>query len=320
MNNDLEEIRRVLKEEASEMVNLADSLGEECSEIVDVLLNTKGRVIISGMGKSGHIARKIAATMASTGTPAYFVHPGEASHGDLGMITQDDSVIAISNSGESKELGDLIAYTRRFDIPLISISKNKNSTLGKAADYHLNLTYNDEACPLSLAPTTSTTLTLALGDALAIALLKRKGFSANDFGNFHPGGKLGANLIKNGEVMDDKYQLPLITEDTAIPEAIKIMSDLNRENPGYVGIVDSEGKLIGIITDGDIRRHINDIMNKRASDVMTRNPITTKKEILAAEGLKIMNAKKIAALFVVDENNKPIGIIHMHDYLRKGIM
>jgi len=317
MNNDLEEIRRVLKEEASEMVNLADSLGEECSEIVDVLLNTKGRVIISGMGKSGHIARKIAATMASTGTTAYFVHPGEASHGDLGMITQDDSVIAISNSGESKELGDLIAYTRRFDIPLISISKNKNSTLGKAADYHLNLTYNDEACPLSLAPTTSTTLTLALGDALAIALLKRKGFSANDFGNFHPGGKLGANLIKNGEVMHDDYELPLIKENSLMPEAIEVMSKGSR---GYVGIIDDEGKLIGIITDGDIRRNVNDIMSKNASEIMTKNPITTQKETLAAEGLKIMNAKKITALFVVDDNHKPIGVIHMHDYLRKGIM
>ncbi|MCT4575318.1 MAG: KpsF/GutQ family sugar-phosphate isomerase [Alphaproteobacteria bacterium] len=315
--NDIKIMKETLLEEANAMINLAETLGEECSKIIELILNIKGRLIITGMGKSGHIGKKIAATLASTGTPSFFVHPGEASHGDLGMITSNDAVIAISNSGESKELGDIITYTRRFSIPLISISRNSESTLGKAADYHINLNYEKEACPLGIAPTTSTTLTLAIGDALAVALLKRRGFSAEDFGNFHPGGKLGAALIRNEEIMHDDYDLPLAKEDTPMNKVIEIMSN---KKMGCVGIVDNNNKLVGMITDGDIRRHVEDIMNKTAKDIMTANPITTTKSCLSAEGLAIMNNKSITALFVVDEANKPIGIIHMHDYLKNGVM
>lgn len=318
MINDIEIMKETLRSEAQSMMQLAESLGSECEQVVDVLMNIKGKVVISGMGKSGHVGKKIAATMASLGTPSFFVHPGEASHGDLGMISSNDAVIAISNSGESKELGDLIAYTRRWKVPLVAISKNPESTLGAAADYNFSLTYDKEACPMGLAPTTSTTLTLALGDAIALALLERKGFNKDDYGNFHPGGKLGSAVMRNEKIMHDNYDLPLVQTGSSVKEGINMISE---KQLGCVGVIDNEEKLIGIITDGDIRRHLDqDIMNKSVDDIMTRNPVTTTKSMLAGEGLSIMNDKEITCLFVIDAENKPIGIIHMHDYLKNGVM
>jgi len=316
-NNDIAVMQEVLRAEANSMLNMADKLDNECEKVVDLIMGLKGRLIISGMGKSGHIGNKMAATLASLGTPSFFVHPGEASHGDLGMITADDAVIAISNSGESKELGDLIAYTKRWSIPLISISKNAESTLGEASDYHLNLNYDKEICPMGLAPTTSTTLTLALGDALALALLTRRGFGKDDYGNFHPGGKLGSAVLRNEKVMHDNYDLPLVALGSQMTNAIEVMSE---KALGCVGVIDENDKFVGMITDGDIRRHITDIMSKTVNDVMTINPTTTTREMLAGEGLAIMNDKEITSLFVLDDNGKTIGIIHMHDYLKKGVM
>lgn len=317
MSETLELMQKVLRDEAKEMLHCADTLTNECDKIVDLIYNIKGRLIITGMGKSGHVGKKMAATLSSLGTTSFFVHPGEASHGDLGMITEEDAVIAISNSGESKELGDIIAYTRRFSIPLISISKNADSTLGKSSDYHINLNYEKEVCPMGLAPTTSTTLTLAIGDALAVALLKKKGFSPEDYSKIHPGGKLGASLLRNEKIMHDSYDLPLVPLGTLMTEALEIMTE---KSFGCVGIIDNEGKLIGIITDGDIRRHIIDINKKTVDEVMTKNPKTTTKQALAGKGLALMNEKLITSLFVVDEENKPIGIIHMHDYLKNGVI
>ncbi len=317
MSEDISVMQEVLRAEANAMLNLADNLDDECDKVIDLIMDLKGKLVITGMGKSGHIGKKMAATLASLGTPSFFVHPGEASHGDLGMITKDDAVIAISNSGESKELGDVIAYTRRWTIPLISISKNSDSTLGGASDYHLNLNYDKEVCPMGLAPTTSTTLTLALGDALALALLKRRGFNKDDYGNFHPGGKLGSSVLRNDKIMHDSYDLPLVSFGTPMTEAIEAMTE---KKLGCVGILDGDGIFIGIITDGDIRRNVENIMKKTVDDVMTKNPITTTKEMLAGEGLAIMNDKEITSMFVVDDIGKPIGIIHMHDYLKNGVM
>ena len=316
-NNDIEVMQDVLRSEANSMLQMADNLEGECIKVIDVIMGLKGRLIISGMGKSGHIGKKMAATLASLGTPSFFVHPGEASHGDLGMITADDAVIAISNSGESKELADIIAYTKRWNIPLISVSKNADSTLGEASDYHLNLNYDKEVCPMGLAPTTSTTLTLALGDALALALLTRRGFGKDDYGNFHPGGKLGSAVLRNEKVMHDNYDLPLVALGSPMTKAVEVMSD---KGLGCVGVVDESGKFTGMITDGDIRRNIVNIMSKTVNEVMTVNPITTTKQMLAGEGLSIMNDKEITSLFVLDDDGKAIGIIHMHDYLKNGVM
>lgn len=312
----LDAAREVLHREIEGIQAIESSLDDVFIRAVETLSVIKGRVIVSGMGKSGHIARKIAATMASTGTPAYFVHPSEASHGDLGMITKDDAVICLSNSGETSELRDMIAYTRRYQIPLIGIARREGSALTEAADIGIVLPEIPEASPTG-APTTSTTMMLAYGDALAMALLTKKGFSRDDFGALHPGGKLGKAFVRIGNLMHGSDELPLVNENALMKEVLITMT---AKRFGCAGVTNAKGEMIGIITDGDLRRHIDkDFMNTSASIVMTKNPITVYAQMLAAEALGIMNSKSITCLFVV-EDKKPIGIIHIHDCLRAGVM
>ncbi len=318
MNNDIDSAKRTIDKEINALRTMENEFDENLTKALDLLQNTKGRVIVTGMGKSGHIARKIAATFASTGTPSFFVHPGEASHGDLGMFTQNDSVIAISNGGESKELSDILVYCKRFNIPLISITKNPESSLGKAGDILLRLPDCGEACPLGLAPTSSTTATIVLGDVLAVALMERKGFSKTDYKQRHPGGKLGAILRKVSDLMHKGDEVPLVGMNTSMQEALLVMTS---KMLGCVGVIDSAGNLQGIITDGDLRRCLSpDVLSKKVSEVMTHNPKTISPDVLAVEALNTMNntGKGITQLFVI-ENNKPIGIIHIHDCLRAGV-
>jgi arabinose-5-phosphate isomerase len=307
---------RVLHLESQALEALANSLDGVFAAAVELLASATGRVIISGMGKSGHIARKIAATMASIGTPAQFVHPGEASHGDLGMITQQDAVIAISNSGETSELIDLVQYTRRFSIPLISITSKSNSMLAKNCDAALILPKMPEADGMGLAPTTSTTMTLALGDALAIALLERKGFSANDFKIFHPGGKLGQQLTHVKDIMHGRDEIPVVYHGEIMREALlKITS----QRFGCAGVLDKNGTLKGVITDGDLRRHMADnLLDQKVENVMTADPITVSPSCMAMEVVNMMNEKRISAIFIV-EDKKPVGILHLHDFLHAGV-
>jgi arabinose-5-phosphate isomerase len=307
--------RNTLTAEATGLTQLADALGDNFIEAVDVLAAAQGRVIISGMGKSGHIGNKIAATMASTGTPAYFVHPAEASHGDLGMITQEDVVLALSWSGGTQELASLLNYTKRFNIPLIAITSGADSLLGQAADICLTLPKAKEACPNGLAPTTSTTMQLALGDALAVALLERRNFSAADFKNFHPGGKLGASLSRIADVMHQGDALPLVDGTVKMDEAIVVMTE---KGFGCLGIIDDKGALGGIITDGDLRRHMaDDLLTKTASDIMTAEPQTIGGDKLTAEALSLMQESKIQCLFVCYEGI-PVGLVRVLDLLRLG--
>lgn len=317
-NPDIVSAKRTIDKEIEALRIMEDELNENLTKALDIMQNIKGRVIVSGMGKSGHVGSKIAATMASTGTPSFFVHPGEASHGDLGMLTKDDCVVAISNSGETKELSDIIIYCKRYGIPLISITKNPDSSLGRAGDVLLKLPDDGEACPLGLAPTSSTTATMVLGDILAVSLLERKGFTKTDFKQRHPGGKLGSFLKKVSDLMHKDKEMPLIGEDTVMQDALLEMTS---KMLGCVGIVSSDGTLKGIITDGDLRRCIgSDILSKKVSDVMTRNPKTIAPEVLAAEAINVMNTtgKGITQLFVI-QDGKPVGIIHMHDCLRAGV-
>jgi len=312
----LESAWNVLKSESAALQTLADQLDQSFVQAVRLLTQCKGRVVVTGMGKSGHVARKIAATLASTGTPALFVHPGEASHGDLGMIVADDVVIALSNSGETAELTDLVAYTRRFSIPLIAITKGERSALGSAADVTLLLPAVAEVCPMGLAPTTSTTMMLALGDALAVAALENKGFTADDFRNFHPGGKIGKILLRVSEVMHGGDAVPLAKETDRMADVLVVIT---QKSFGCAGIVNDQGELVGIITDGDLRRHMQgDLLQKTAASVMTKKPQTITSQGLAAEALKMLNDRKHTQLFVVD-NGKPVGILHVHDLLRAGI-
>ncbi len=315
---DLEVARRVLDLEAEALRALGLALDEGFVAAVDLVAGIAGRLIVTGMGKSGHVAHKIAATLASTGSPAQFVHPGEASHGDLGMITAKDAVLALSNSGRTTELSDLVAYTRRYDIPLIAITGERASALSEAADVTLILPRMPEACPMGLAPTTSTTMALALGDAVAIALLERRGFSAADFQVFHPGGALGKRLLKVADVMHGAEELPTCSLDCPMAEAILIMT---AKRFGCVGVVDDSGTLTGIITDGDLRRHMdNDLLAQRAGDVMTGAPKSIRPQALAVEALRMMNMtdRPITSLFVV-EGEQPVGIVHIHDCLRSGV-
>ena len=296
----------------------AAALDETFARAVDEIARIAGRVIVTGMGKSGHIGRKIAATFASTGTPALFVHPAEASHGDLGMITPDDLVLALSNSGETPELADIVAYCRRFSIPLMAIIGRASSALAEAADLALLLPDRPEACPMGLAPTTSTTATLALADALAIALLEHKGFDANRFGVFHPGGKLGKKLIKVEQLMHTQDALPLVDLATTTADAIL---EMTAKRFGCVGVLDRSGALAGIITDGDLRRHMApDLLSRPAIDVMTKAPRTIRPQALAVEALAVMNQpdRPITVMFVL-ESRRPVGILHMHDCLRAGV-
>lgn len=314
---------RVLRLEAEALLVLAEGLDGAFTRALGILAGVTGRVVVTGMGKSGHIARKIAATLASTGTPALFVHPGEASHGDLGMIARSDAVIALSNSGDTAELGDIIAYTRRFRIPLIGMTRRLSSALGEQSDVVLLLPPSPEACPLGLAPTTSTTMMLALGDAIAIALLERRGFSTADFHALHPGGQLGRALLKVSDIMHKGVELPLVPAGTALTEVILEMS---AKRFGCIGVVEAgddrkgSGRLVGIVTDGDLRRHMTpNLFGQLADDVMTRGPKTIRPNALVAEALGQMNDQAITTLFVTEEG-RPVGIIHIHDCLRAGVV
>ena len=308
--------RRVLQFEIEGLNALVAALDERVGAALDILAATTGRVIVTGMGKNSHIGAKVAATMASTGTAAFFVHPAEASHGDLGMIARGDALLALSNSGETPELADIVAYSRRFSIPLVVITGRAQSTLARAADVALILPAAAEACPMGLAPTTSTTMTLALGDALAVGLLERKGFSAHEFGDLHPGGRLGRMLMKVADIMHQGDQIPLIGEDARMAEVLVLMT---AKSFGVAGITDALGRLVGIITDGDLRRHMGpQLLGLAAGEVLTPNPRTIGRDALAAEALGIMNQRKITSLFVVEEQ-RPIGILHIHDCLRAGI-
>lgn len=287
------------------------------AEAVSIIRAARGRVIVTGMGKSGHIGLKIAATLASTGTPAYFVHPGEASHGDLGMITPEDVILALSWSGETAELASIIHHSRRFKVKLIALTGRAESTLARAADVALVLPAVTEACPHGLAPTTSTLIQLAMGDAIAIALLEAKGFSAQDFKTFHPGGSLGGRLKLVSDLMHTGERLPLVTLDEAMSGALVTMS---AKSFGCVGVTDSAGKLAGVITDGDLRRHMDgSLLGKRAGEIMTTSPKTIGATALAASALETMNSTRITSLFVVD-GGKPVGLIHLHDLLRAGVV
>jgi arabinose-5-phosphate isomerase len=323
---DLAVARRVLSLEAQALGQLAEALDQRFPTAVSLLAAASGRVVVSGMGKSGHVARKIAATMASTGTPALFVHPAEASHGDLGMIVPGDAVLALSNSGETPELADLVAHSRRFGLPLVGITGRAESTLARAADVALVLPPAQEACPNGLAPTTSTTLQMALGDALAVALLTRRGFTAADFRVFHPGGKLGAKLSRVREFMHSGEEMPLAPPGMRMDAALVAMT---AKRFGCLGIIEPKGeggRLVGIITDGDLRRALqpgqaapqSGLLSRSTAEVMTRNPRTIGPEALAAEALHLM-AGRITALFVVDEQQRPVGILHLHDLLRAGV-
>ncbi|MDD7911836.1 MULTISPECIES: KpsF/GutQ family sugar-phosphate isomerase [Pseudovibrio] len=294
---------------------LGNGLSAPFTRAIETIAKSTGRVIISGIGKSGIIGTKIAATLASTGTPAFFVHASEASHGDLGMITEDDVVIAISWSGETQELASLIAFTRRFRVPLISITSKKDSALGKASDIVLALPRVEEACPHGLAPTTSTLLQLAIGDALSIALLEARGFTAQDFKVYHPGGRLGASLQHARDVMHGGDTMPLAKLGTSMREAIVLMT---QKGFGVLGIVNELGQLKGIITDGDLRRHISsDFLDKAVEEIMTEDPKTITGDLLVASAVEMINSMAITALFVV-EDSRPVGIVHLHDLLRIG--
>jgi arabinose-5-phosphate isomerase len=316
---DLDVARDVLATEAAGLRTLAAGLGQEFSLAVDCLAHAGGRIVVSGMGKSGHVARKIAATLASTGTPAMFVHPAEASHGDLGMIVAGDAVLLLSNSGETVELADIVAHARRFGLKLVAITTRAGSTLALAADVALLLPQAAEACPMGLAPTTSTTMQMALGDALAVALLKRRGFTEAEFRRFHPGGRLGARLRRVRELMHTGDAVPLAGSGMAMDRALLLMTE---KRFGCLGVIDAGGTLSGIITDGDLRRAMGpDLLTRAVDEVMTRGPRTIGPDALAAEALHAMNAhdRPVTALFVVGPKGDVAGILHIHDLLRAGV-
>lgn len=324
--SDLDVARSVLATEAAALRALAASLDGAFERAVDLLAGATGRVVVSGMGKSGHVARKIAATLASTGSPSLFVHPAEASHGDLGMIVAGDAMLALSNSGETPELADLVGHARRFGLPLVAITARGTSALAKAADVALLLPGAPEACPMGLAPTTSTTMQIALGDALAVALISRRGFTATDFRRIHPGGRLGARLRRVRELMHTGDAMPLANRDTPMSAALVLMTE---KRFGCLGIVEPDGRLSGIVTDGDLRRAMGpDLLSRRAAEIMTPAPRTIGPDALAVEALRRMNdgARPVTALFVVADPAssepraaRPLGILHIHDLLRAGV-
>ncbi len=309
--------RNVIRTEAKGLEALEDSLDHNFFQATTQILTTKNRLIISGMGKSGHIARKIAATLASVGTPAFFLHPGEASHGDLGMICQGDTMLTLSNSGETTELENLLEFCKRNQIPLISITARRNSTLAKMSDIPLIVPEAPEACPLNLAPTTSTTMMLALGDALAVTLLEMRKFTPEDFAMFHPGGKLGQRLLKVEDLMHQAEKMPLTNHNCPMAE---VLIEISAKSFGCSGIIADNGELIGIITDGDLRRWLtnNRSLETIASQVMSQNVRTIAPTLLAAEAVSLMNHRKITSLFVVIDKS-PLGIVHIHDCLRIGL-
>ncbi|WP_374633710.1 SIS domain-containing protein [Paracoccus sp. (in: a-proteobacteria)] len=315
----LDTARRVILTEADGLrrleASLADGLGDGFERAVETVLSAQGRVIVSGMGKSGHVGRKIAATLASTGTPAQFVHPAEASHGDLGMVTQGDVVLMLSNSGETPELADMIAHTRRFQIPLIGVASRPQSTLLRQADVALVLPDAPEACGEGIVPTTSTTMTIALGDALAIALMEHRKFTPEHFRTFHPGGKLGAKLSRVVDLMH--RDIPLVPETAPMAEALLVIS---QKSFGVTGVTDADGRLTGIITDGDLRRHMQGLLDHVAAEVMTRNPRSIGPDALAEAALAEMQSRRITSLFVVSDQGQPLGLLHIHDFLRSGLV
>jgi arabinose-5-phosphate isomerase len=311
--------RRVLDTALEAIAALGDTLNGDFTRAIDTILGIRGRVIVSGMGKSGHIARKIAATLASTGTPAHFVHPAEASHGDLGAVTRQDALLILSNSGDTPELSHLITFAKRFAVPLIGIASRADSALLQSADVALLLPKSREACPMGLAPTTSTTLQLVLGDALAVALMERRGFTTDQYRTLHPGGSLGKALIRVVDIMHTGDEVPLVGEDTPMGEALIVMT---RHNFGCVGVVDGKGALVGIFTNGDLSRHMDaSLLHRKVREVMTREPKIAAPWQLAAEAVALMNEKKITVLFVVepDVGNAPAGILSMHDCLQAGL-
>lgn len=306
-----------IKTEIQGLESLLEFFGDNYIKAIELILNCKGKIIISGMGKSGHIANKIAATLASTGTPSFFIHPGEASHGDLGMITKDDVVILLSNSGETKELRDIIYYCKRFEIPIIGIIRRVASELTKSSTIPLVLPNIAEANQVN-APTTSTTMMLALGDAIAVSLIDARNFNSQNFGTFHPGGKLGSNFTKVKDLMRSGPEIPLVNSAAKMPE---ILLEMTSKHLGCAAVIDDNKNLLGIITDGDLRRHISqNFLEQSAQNIMTTNPTTTNHQTLAAEAIAIMNKKSITSLMVLDDNSKIVGILHLHDCLRRGLI
>ena len=310
--------RHVLDMEWDAIRKVSENLGDSFYQAVQTMFNTKGRVIVTGMGKSGHVGKKIAATLASVGTPAFFVHPGEASHGDLGMFTTDDTILALSYSGESKELADVIAFSRRFGITLISMVGNADSTLAKASDIVICYPEFQEACSFGMAPTTSTTVSLAMGDALAMTLLEMKGFSKEQYRVRHPGGKLGALLLKVRELMAVGDELPLVKNDSLMSDTL---IEMTQKKLGCVGVIDDDGSFVGMVTDGDLRRHIcPDLLAHKTAEVMTVAPMVIEDEnMLAVEAVRILNEKQITNIFVV-KDKKPIGLLHLHHCLTAGVV
>ena len=312
--NILQDARAVLNQEAEALATLAEALPVDFTRLCSKILNCEGRVILAGVGKSGHIARKISATLASTGTPSYYIHPTEASHGDMGMILEGDICILISNSGETAEMHDVIAYARRFAIPIAAISSRADSTLMRAAEFALLLPKVPEACAIGMAPTTSTTMALALGDALSVALMHQRNFKAESFKIFHPGGKLGAQMTKVGDIMHNMDRFPAVTDDAPMQETL-----LEMTSKGFgIAVVVENNVVTGVITDGDLRRHMENLLEKSAGEIASSDPITVTKDTFAADALRIMNEHKIGVLIVAHSTGKPEGIIHLHDLLRSG--
>jgi arabinose-5-phosphate isomerase len=320
-----EQAKRVLKIEAEAVAALIDRIDERFEQAVEMILNCEGRVVVTGMGKSGLIGKKIAATLASTGTPALFLHPAEGIHGDLGMVTRGDTVIALSNSGETEEIARMLPSLKRLGIRLIALTGNAESTLAKNSDVVINVGVKEEACPLGLAPTASTTAALAMGDALAVALLDKRGFREEDFACFHPGGTLGKRLLlRVGDLMHTGDAIPAVSEETLIKDAIY---EISSKKMGVTSVLDGAGKLVGVISDGDLRRWMEktektgeNLLTKKAKDIMTKNPKVSKREALAAEAVAIMEKNSITCLIVTDRDAKPEGVIHLHDLLKAGVV
>ncbi len=321
MHDYLKSAARTIQMEVDAVSQQTQHLDDNFVTACELIMNCQGRVVVTGMGKSGHIGNKIAATLASTGTPAFFVHPGEASHGDLGMVTRGDVVLALSNSGETSEVTTLLPLLKRLAVPLISMTGAKDSTLAQFSNAHLWIDIQQEACPLDLAPTSSTTATLVMGDALAIALLEAKGFSAEDFAFSHPGGSLGRRLLlKVSDVMHSGDRLPLVNSGSSLQA---VLLEITQKGLGMTGVINDAGQLIGIYTDGDLRRTLDqglDIHQAIVNDVMTTNPVTVHQEQLAAEAVEVMQQKKVNALLVTDQNQQPTGALNMHDLLRAGVI
>lgn len=322
MDNIIEIAKKVLKIEADAVLALTEKLNSDFEKAVDIIYNSKGRVVVTGMGKSGIVGKKIAATLSSTGTPAFFMHPAEASHGDLGMVTSDDVIIAISNSGDTNEIMELVPFLKRFNVSLISMTGNPVSALAKAGDVNIDVSVREEACPMGIVPTASTTATLAMGDALAVVLLQKRGFKEEDFAFFHPGGSLGKRLfIKVKDLMHTGDALPVVSPDVSVTDAVMVISS---KRLGMTIVAGADNKLLGILTDGDLRRGIQKwgktFFDMKAGEVMSRNPKTISEDELAAKALSIMENRSITSLVVPDEEGRAKGIIHLHDILKQGIV